>query len=90
MRRNRSAEITEIVFAVVIILLCIVLFFFHEEYPILFTAVFAAASLNCLFKAYEGLRYGENRKEKSTRGILFGILTVVLAGVAYVSVMVSL
>ncbi|MBQ9910303.1 MAG: hypothetical protein IJM50_02280 [Lachnospiraceae bacterium] len=90
MRRNRTAEVTEIFFAILIILSCIALFLFNDEYPVLFTAVFALASLNCLFKVAEALRFGENRREKSTKSLLYGAFALILGGIAYVSARVLL
>ena len=90
MRRNRSAEVTEVTFGVIIILFCILLFLFHEEYPVLFPIVFGTAALYCLFRGFEAVRFGTNRKEKSTGGVLFGALTLILAGVAYVAARVFL
>ncbi|MBQ6035869.1 MAG: hypothetical protein IJL43_01020 [Lachnospiraceae bacterium] len=90
MRRNRSAEVTEITFGVIIILLCILLFLFHEDYPVLFPVVFGTAALYCVFRVFEAVRFGTNRKEKSTGGVLFGALTLILVGIAYVAVRVFL
>ncbi len=90
MRRNRTAEVIEVLFAILIILSSIALFLFNDEYPLLFTAVFILASLNCLFKVTEALKFGENRKEKSTRSLLYGVFAVILGGIAYVSARVVL
>lgn len=90
MRRNRTAEVVGIFFSILIILSCIALFLFNDEYPILFAAVFSLAALNCLFKVFEALKFGENRREKSTRSLLYGAFALILGGIAYVAARVVL
>ena len=87
-RRNYQFEILQIIFAVAIIVLTVMLFFRSTELSILFPVVFGLAAILSLLCALEGTVYNRNRVIRKSRIVIFGILTVVLALLCYVSIRV--
>ena len=84
-RRNYQFEILEIILSLAVIGLSVVLFFRSSELTLLFPLVFGLAAVLSLMAALEGTVFNRNRVIKKSRIVVFGILTVLLAGLAYVS-----
>ena len=89
-KRNYQFEILQVVLSAAVIILTVVLFFKSDELTILFPAVFAIAALLCLLAAMEGTAYNRDRVIRKSRIVLFGILTVILGILTYVSFRVVL
>ena len=65
--------------------LAVVLFFRSSDLTLLFPLVFGLAALLSLLSALEGTVFNRNRVIKKSRIVVFGILTLVLGGLAYMS-----
>lgn len=84
-RRNYQFEILEVILSLAVIGLSVVLFFRSSELTLLFPLVFGLAAILSLMAALEGTVFNRNRVIKKSRIVVFGILTVLLAGLAYIS-----
>ena len=84
-RRNYQFEILEVILSLAVIGLSVVLFFRSSELTLLFPLVFGLAAILSLMSALEGTVFNRNRVIKKSRIVVFGILTILLAGLAYVS-----
>lgn len=89
-KRNYQFEILQVILSAAVIVLTVVLFFKSNELTILFPVVFGIAALLCLLAALEGTAYNRNRVIRKSRIVLFGILTVILGILTYVSFRVVL
>ncbi len=84
-RRNVQFEVIQVILSAAVIVLTVFLFFRSEELTILFPMVFGTAALLCLLSALEGTVFNRNRVIRKSRMIVFGILTLVLGVLTYVS-----
>ncbi len=84
-RRNYQFEILEVILSIAVIGLSVVLFFRSSELTLLFPLVFGLAAILALMSALDGTVFNRNRVIKKSRIVVFGILTVLLAGLAYIS-----
>ncbi|MBR6323287.1 MAG: hypothetical protein IKR59_10480 [Lachnospiraceae bacterium] len=89
-KRNYQFEILQVILSAAVIVLTVVLFFKSNELTILFPVVFGIAALLCLLAALEGTAYNRSRVIRKSRVVLFGILTVILGLLTYVSFRVVL
>ncbi|MBR6404708.1 MAG: hypothetical protein IKS18_00765 [Lachnospiraceae bacterium] len=84
-RRNIQFEVFQVILSLGVIGLAVVLFFRSSDLTLLFPLVFGLAALLSLLSALEGTVFNRNRVIKKSRIVVFGILTLVLGGLAYMS-----
>jgi len=87
-RRNYSAETLEVILALAVIVLTVFLFIRSDELTVLFPIVFGLGALMCLVYALEGTLFDKARKVKKSRGILFALAGLLLAGLTFLSLKV--
>ena len=84
-RRNIQFEVFQVILSLGVIGLAVVLFFRSSDLTLLFPLVFGLAALLSLLSALEGTVFNRNRVIQKSRIVVFGILTLVLGGLAYMS-----
>ncbi len=84
-KRNIQFEVLQVILSVGIIGLTVFLFFRSTELTILFPVVFGCAALLSLLSALEGTVFNRNRVVRKSRAVVFGLLTVILGLLSYVS-----
>ena len=84
-RRNIQFEVFQVILSLGVIGLAGVVFCRSSDLTLLFPLVFGLAALLSLLSALEGTVFNRNRVIKKSRIVVFGILTLVLGGLAYMS-----
>ena len=84
-RRSYRFEALEVILSVILIGMTVVLFLRSSELTFLFPAVFAVAAVLSLLAALEGIVFNRNRVVRKSRAVVFGILTLILIVITYIS-----
>lgn len=90
MRRHYEFSMVQAVLAIAIIVLGVTLLFNAAELTILYPTIFGVACLLAILCMIEGIIYNRNLQIKRRKGILYGLLALVLGVLTYVSLRVIL
>ncbi len=85
MRRNYEIEVIQVLLSVAIVALTVILFFRSDELTILFPITFGLTTVLAAIYALEGLLFNRNRVTKRSRIVVFGLITVLMGLITYIS-----
>lgn len=89
-RRSYRFNVFQIILCIIIIGLAVILFFKTDELSILFPIIFGLASLLSILYALEGIVFNRTRVVKKGRIVMFGLVAVIMAVIAYFALRVVL